>query len=221
MAAPAPGSNRSRLNNFLLAFTQTRKSDPRLVPYMVGAAILVLAVFTVIGFATGNVLLWSLLGLPVALLAAMFIFGQRASAAAIGAIEGQPGAAAAVLQSLRGDWRVRPAVAFSRKQDFVHRAVGRPGIVLVGEGATARVTSLLKQEHRKVARVAGDVPVHEISVGDGAGQVPLRQLQVHVARLPRALKPDAIRTLDKRLTAIDEALPMPKGPMTMRRPKRM
>ena len=221
MAAPAPGSKRSRLNNFLLAFTQTRQTDPRLVPYMVGAAVLVLVVFAVIGFATGSVLLWSLVGLPVALLAAMFIFGQRASAAAIGAIEGQPGAAAAVLQSLRGDWRVRPAVAFSRKQDFVHRAVGRAGIVLVGEGATARVTSLLKQEHRKVARVAGDVPVHEISVGDGAGQVPLRQLQVHVARLPRALKPDAVRSLDKKLTAIDDALPMPKGPLTTRRPKRM
>ena len=221
MASPAPGSRRSRLNSFLLAFTQTRANDPRLVPYMAGAAVLVLVVFAVIGFALGNVLLWTLVGLPVALLAAMFIFGQRASAAAIGAIEGQPGAAAAVLQSLRGDWRVRPAVAFTRKQDFVHRAVGKPGIILVGEGATARVSSLLKQEHRKVARVAGETPVHEISVGEGEGQVPLRQLQVHVARLPRALKADAIRSLDKRLTAIDEALPMPKGPMPTRRPKRM
>src|SRR5688572_3477412 len=127
MASPAPTSRGGRLNNFLLAFRQTRQTDPRLILYMVGAAVLVLLVFAAVGFFTDNLLLWALGGIPVALLAAMFIFGQRASAAAIGAIEGQPGAAAAVLQSMRGDWRVRPAVAFTRKQDFVHRAVGRPG----------------------------------------------------------------------------------------------
>jgi hypothetical protein len=73
--------------------------------------------------------------------------------------------------------------------------------------------SLLKQEHRKVARVAGDTPIHEISVGTGNGQVPLRQLQGQVARLPRALKPDDVKALDQKLAAIDEGLPMPKGPL--------
>lgn len=221
MASPVPPSRRARLDRFLLAFTQTRANDPRLVPLMIGVALAVFVLFGVIGVLTEEPLLWLLIAIPVALLGAMFIFGQRASSAAIGAIEGQPGAAAAVLQSLRGDWRVRPAVAFTRKQDFVHRAVGKPGVVLVGEGSPARVTSLLKQEHRKVARVVGETPVHEVSVGDADGQIPLRQLQVHVAKLPRALKADDVRTLDKRLSAIDESLPLPKGPMPRGRPKRM
>ena len=221
MASSVPPSRRARLDRFLLAFTQTRANDPRLVPLMVGVAVAVFVVFGVIGFLTGEMLLWLLVALPVALLGAMFIFGQRASSAAIGAIEGQPGAAAAVLQSMRGEWKVRPAVAFTRKQDFVHRAVGKPGVILVGEGSPARVTSLLKQEHRKVARVVGETPVHEVSVGEAAGQIPLRQLQVHVAKLPRALKSDDVRNLDKRLSAIDEALPLPKGPMPRGRPKRM
>jgi hypothetical protein len=133
--------------------------------------------------------------------------------AAIGAIDGKPGAAAAVLQTARG-WRVTPAVAFTRKQDFVHRAVGRPGVVLVGEGAPARVSSLLKQEHRRIARIVGNTPVHEVSVGNGEGQIPLRNLQAHITRLPRTLKQGDVSGLDTKLKALsDNDLPMPKGPM--------
>jgi hypothetical protein len=212
---------RARLDRFLLAFGQTRANDPRLVPLMAAVALTLLVVATLIGALLGSWVAGLLLGLPLALLGAMFIFGQRASASAITAIEGRPGAAAAILQSLRGQWRVTPGVAFTRNQDFVHRVIGRPGIILVGEGAPARVSSLLKQEHRKVARVAGDTPVHEVSVGNGAGQVPLRQLQVHMTRLPRTLKPDAVRALDTKLAALDQALPMPKGPLPRGARRRM
>ena len=212
-ADPSKPSRRARLDRFLLAFSQTRANDPKLVPLMLAVGIGLLLLATVIGYLLGSWIAGLLLGLPLGLLGAMFIFGQRASAGAINAIEGRPGAAAAVLQSLRGQWRVTPGVAFTRNQDFVHRVIGRPGVILVGEGAPARVSSLLKQEHRKVARVVGDTPVHEVSVGNGSGQVPLRQLQVHMTKLPRSLKPDVVRSLDTKLAALDQALPMPKGPM--------
>ena len=202
-----------RLSQLRLAFVQTKAMDPKLVPLLLVVCGVIIVVAVVVGILTDSPVLWTIFGLVAALFAALLIFGRRTSTAAIGAIEGQPGAAAAVLQSSRG-WRVTPAVAFTRKQDFVHRAVGRGGIVLVGEGSPARVSSLLKQEHRKVARVAGDAPVHEVNVGHGDGQVPLKQLQTHITKLPRKLKPKDVSELYTKLAALgDNELPMPKGPM--------
>ena len=202
-----------RLAQLRLAFVQTKAIDPKLVPLLLSVCLGVLAAAVLIGVLTGYPVWGTVLGVVFALLAGLLIFGRRTSVAALGQIEGKPGAAAAVLQSFRG-WRVTPAVAFSRKQDFVHRAVGRPGVVLVGEGAPARVASLLKQEQRRISRVVGDTPVHEISIGTGEGQVPLRSLQAHVTRLPRKLKPSEVTSLNTKLNALaDNELPMPKGPM--------
>ncbi len=207
------------MSQLRLAFANTRAVDPKLVPLVVGVPLAVLAVCLVAGVVAGRPAAGAVFGVVLALLAGLLVFGRRTSAAALGSIAGKPGAAAAVLQSLRG-WRVTPAVAYTRKQDFVHRAVGRAGVVMVGEGAPARVTALLRQERRRMARIVGDVPVHEISVGDGAGQVPLRQLQASLAKLPRRIKPDAARALDTRLQALgDSDLPVPKGPMP-RAPRR-
>lgn len=202
-----------RLAQLRLAFVQTKQIDPKLVPLLLGVCGGILVVAILIGVLTGHPILGTVFGILFALLAGLLIFGRRTSVAALGAIEGKPGAAAAVLQSARG-WRVTPAVAFTRKQDFVHRAVGRPGVVLVGEGAPARVASLLKQEQRRITRVVGETPVHEVSVGNGAGQVPLRNLQAHITRLPRKLKPAEVSSLETKLNALaDNELPMPKGPM--------
>lgn len=205
---------RKRISQLALAFRQTRQVDPRLVPYVAGAAAVAFLICLAIGILTGHPVLGAVFGLAFAALAALFVFGQRTQSAAMGAMEGRPGAAAAVLQSMRGPWRVTPAVAITRKQDFVHRVVGRPGVVVVGEGSRARVADLLRQERRRIARMVGDTPVHEVSVGDGDGQVPLRGLQNHLARLPRALKPPQIEAVDNRLQSLGSAnMPIPKGPM--------
>jgi hypothetical protein len=206
----------ARLAQMRLAFTKTREVDPQLVPRVLGIPLAVLAVFLLIGLFVpfGGMTVWAPLGISVALLTALLVFGRRLSRAQLTMIEGQAGAAAAVLQSMRGLWTVTPAVAFTRNQDFVHRVVGRPGIVLVGEGAPARVGTLLKQEQRKVGRVAGDTPIHIISVGDRADQIALGKLQATVMKLPRALKPRDVGTLETRLGALrDSQPPMPKGPM--------
>ncbi len=50
--------------------------------------------------------------------------------------------------AIRKGWTTTPAVAVNRNQDFVHRSVGRAGIVLVGEGGPG-VRSLLSEEKRK------------------------------------------------------------------------
>jgi type IV secretory pathway TrbL component len=202
-----------RLSLLRQAFVATKTVDPKLVPLLAGVCLAILAICVILGVVTGHPFLGSFVGVTLALLVGLVIFGRRTSVAQLGMIEGKPGAAAAVLQSTRG-WRVTPAVAFTRKQDFVHRAVGRGGIVLVGEGAPARVSSLLKQERRRIGRVAGDTPVHEVSVGNGQGQIPLRSLQAHLTKMPRSLKPAAVTALDTKLKALsDNDLPLPKGPM--------
>lgn len=203
-----------RLAQIRLAFTKTAELDPKLVPLAVGVPLGILVVFLLVGVLVfQQPVLFGVFGLMIGLLAAMVIFGRRAQKAQLSMIEGQPGAAAAVLQQMRGLWTVQPAVAFTRNQDFVHRMVGRPGIVLVGEGAPARVAQLLKQEKRRVARVVGEAPIHEVSVGDREGQVELRRLTAHVTKLPRALKPKEVGTLEQRLGGLrDDAMPVPKGP---------
>lgn len=205
---------KQRIKQLGAAFSATRQVDPKLVPMMIGVP---LATFVVVA---GLLMLLGMFrtaipfGIMFALLAALVVFGRRATKAQFSMIEGKAGAAAAVLQSMRGRWRVTPAVAFTRKQDFVHRVIGRPGVVLVGEGGRARVSQLLKQEKRRVSRAAGDVPVHEISVGEAEGQVALDKLQTTLSRLPAAIKTKEIGPLDTRLSALnDQNLPLPKGPL--------
>ena len=79
-------------------------------------------------------------------------------------------------------------VAFNKQQDMVHRVVGPPGIVLVGEGNPHRVKTLLANEERRHARVASEVPIHQVVVGDGEGQVPLTKLVRHVTKLGKSVK---------------------------------
>ena len=113
-----------------------------------------------------------LIGLPPALLAAVLVMNRRGNTAMYRALEGQPGAAGATLTGLgkRGWYAGQEPVAIegargTRASDMVDaamvfRALGRPGVVLIGEGPPARVTKLLKQEEKKVSRVAPGVPVH-------------------------------------------------------------
>jgi len=210
-----------RLQQIRLAFTQTRAADGRLVLYMALAALAGLAVPLALLTWLGSPVLGLVGGLFTAGASAMIVLGIRGQRAAIAQIEGQPGAALAVLQQLRGAWKITPAVAFSGKQDLVHRVVGRPGVILVGEGRRARVRALLKQEARKTSRITGDIPVHEINVGGADGQVELSNLRMHVMKLPRTMKAKEIGPLDRRLHALGGSdLPLPKGPMpNVRRPR--
>ena len=96
-----------------------------------------------IGFLIGHPFYLGFIGLMLGVLAATIVFGKRAEKAAFSQVDGQPGAAAAALNMLRKGWTVTPAVAVTRNQDIVHRAVGRPGVVLVGEGSPSRVPALI------------------------------------------------------------------------------
>jgi hypothetical protein len=181
----------------------------------------VLAVCVIVGLVTGLLPLLIPLGILGGMLAAMIAFGRFAQSAQYAAVQGQPGAAAAILQSMRGGWTVTPAVAANRNMDVVHRAVGKPGVVLVGEGSPTRLPNLLAAEKKRIARVAYDVPIYDFQVGDEEGQIPIRRIQRKLARLPRNLKGPAVAELNYRLKALPASLQMPKGPVprTGRMPK--
>ncbi|MEU3750908.1 MULTISPECIES: DUF4191 domain-containing protein [Streptomyces] len=212
----ADAANQGRLKQIALTYKMTRKADPKVGLVVAGVGIVVLGVLLAIGFLIGHPVYLGILGFVLALLAAAIVFGRRAERAAFGQMEGQPGAAAAVLQNVGRGWTTTPAVAMNRSQDVVHRAVGRAGIVLVAEGNPNRVKTLLAAEKKRMSRVVLDVPVHDLIVGDGEGQVQLKKLRTTMLKLPRVLTGPQVTAANDRLRAMGDLMsnmPLPKGPM--------
>lgn len=203
-----------RLKQIFEAFKMQRREDRLLVPLMLGAFVGLAAAAFLLG------MIWNLhwvflpMGIALGLLGAVIVFGRRVQATVYRKAEGQPGAAGWALENLRGKWKLSQAVAGTGQLDAVHRVIGRPGIVLVGEGSRHRVKSLLAQEKKRVARLVGDTPIYEIIVGDGEDDVPLRKLQSRIMRLPRNINAGQIDSLENRLNALaNRNSSMPKGPL--------
>jgi hypothetical protein len=202
-----------RLKQIRMVASLVNQQNRKALPITFGAAVGIIVVFVLVGLFTGLAGFLIPLGVLLGLLAGTLLFGRFAQSAQFAAIEGQTGAAAAVLQSMRGNWTVTPAVTANRNMDVVHRAVGRPGVVLVGEGVPSRLAGLIAAERKRTARVAHDVPIFEFQVGNGEGQVPINQLQRKIMRLPRNLRPGAVSDLNYRLKALQPSLQAPKGPL--------
>jgi 4-amino-4-deoxy-L-arabinose transferase-like glycosyltransferase len=214
-----------RLAQIRQTYQMTKQSDPRIGWILLGWFLLPVAVAVVASLLLKN---WWLLplGITTGLLIASIILGRRAERAAYSQIEGQPGAAAAVLNTLGKGWFITPAVAVTKNQDIVHRVIGRPGVILVGEGVGTRVTNALRNEQKREARFVPDVEFHEIVMGREEGQVPIGSLVKTVRKLPKTLTPGQVTEVRRRLDALsNQPLPMPKGPVpkstrAMRPPRR-
>lgn len=206
------------LRNLAAVWRQLRTLDPRAAGWVILAGAVGLAAGGGVGLLLSP---WAIapMALLTGLLAALIVFNLRARRAMYSAIEGQLGAAAAVLEQMRGAWFVTPAVAINGKQDLVHRVVGRPGVVLVGEGAAQRVKGLLAQERKRLSRAVGDVPIHTLIVGDEEDCVPLGKLQARVNRLPAKVGRKEVAKLERRLKPLTRSLPIPGGidPTAVRR----
>ena len=220
MSTPAtPPTKRSQ--QIVQTYKMTKESDPRVGLVTLGAFLLGAAVgFGILYVLPGDGWISLVLSIVAALLfgvlAALIVFGRRAQRAAYTQMEGRPGAAASALQMLRRGWKTDPIVGFNKQQDIVHRVVGPPGIVLVGEGNAVRLKGLLATERRKHERVLPETPIHEVVCGNGEGEVPLPKLVRHVTKLGRSVKPAELTDIRNRLKAIDSqrgTVPMPKGPV--------
>ncbi|WP_439029253.1 DUF4191 domain-containing protein [Gordonia terrae] len=209
-------ASKERRQQLWQAFQMQRKEDKRLIPYMAGVIVLSIAVFTALGFVLGSPWLLIPLGVVLGVLGAFILFGRRVQKNVYTKAEGQPGAAGWALGNMRGQWRVKQAVAGTSHLDAVHRVIGKPGVILVGEGSPTRIKTLLGQEKKKVARVVGDTPIYEIVVGNDDGQVPLSKLERHLNKLPNNIDRKRMETLEGRLAALGSKAPgpgMPKGPL--------
>jgi hypothetical protein len=198
------------------------KANKKAMPITIGSGLGTALVLVLLGVFVGPLVLFIPLAVLFGMLVTVFLFGRFAQSAQYSAIDGQMGAAVAVLKQLRGNWTVSEApVAANRNMDAVYRAVGRPGVILIGEGSPNGLASLLTNEKKKVARVAYEVPIFEFLIGDGEGQVPISKLQRKIMRLPRNLKPDAVRDINHRLKALAPTMQAPKGPLprNIRQPK--
>ena len=217
-----PKIKKVRFQTFRDAYSVTKSVKPWIGAGIFGVFAITWAIGISAGIVIGHPIYLGFVALPVAVLAAMFFFTRIASSAAYVSIEGQIGAGASVLMAIRKGWVTTPAVAVTKNQDMVHRSLGRAGIVLTGEGTQA-VRTMLQDERKKAERFAPGVPITEIYVGDGPGQVSLRKLQKHVAKLPKKLSAHQMREVRARFKAIGGmSMPIPKGPMPkgIRIPKR-
>jgi hypothetical protein len=207
-----------RLKQIGQVFSFTAKQDKLFVP-LVAVAVLVPIALVVILIVSGVLTwVWIPVGVLVALLAAVIVLNLRSNAAMMNAAEGQPGAAASLIENMRGDWHVRPAASSTTQFDMVHVVIGRPGVILIGEGHPQRVRQLLGQEKRRISKVIGNAPLFDYVVGTEEGQLPIKKLRTTLMRLPRTLTGKDVNALDTRLGALMARPQMPKGaiPKNMR-----
>lgn len=196
------------------AYQMTRKVEPAVTWWILGAFVGVLALALVLGVVLDQVVYLLIVGLPFAAMAAMLILARRTEKAAYRQLEGQPGASLSALRTIRRGWDFpeEPVAMDPRTQDLVFRGVGRAGIVLVGEGPGGRQAKLLDAERRKISRILPNVPITLLQSGNGPDQVPLPKLARTVQKLKPTLTKQEVAEITKRLRALGGArLPLPKG----------
>ena len=217
-----PEKKQSQLAVVKDAYKLVKKDSPFAIIWCLLVFALILVFGVIIGNNLGHPVYAGFLSLPLAFLAGFFLFTRFANTAAFASIEGQVGAGASVLMSIRRGFVTTPAVNVNRDQDMVHRVSSKAGIILVGEGGFG-VKSLMQDERRKMERFLSGVPVSEVVVGDNQGQVSIRKLQKHLKKLPKKLNTVQLREVRARLRSVGGLnLPMPKGPMptNIRMPRR-
>lgn len=215
-----------RIAQIRQAYSAIKSLDPKLGWWMLLAALVTLAVIVGIGAWFGGwwILYAAVVAIPAAALAATIVMNRRGNTAMYKALDGQAGATGAALQSIgkRGWYASVEPVAVDAPRGtkvtdmtgaaMVFRALGRPGVVLIGEGPAARVTKLLKTEEKKVARVAPGVPVTLWVAGDGEGQVPVRKISSKIVRLRPVLSKAEVSLVNKRLKSLGGVRPpIPAG----------
>lgn len=217
-AAPEKESFWRKLRMLGTVFALTAKRDKLFIPLLVGAVALAALFTLLVLLAFGLPAFWWILVLPFGLAGVMLVLNVRSSRMWMRELEGNPGAASQLIKTMRGDWRVTEAVAATTQNDVVHLVLGRPGVILIGEGNPARVRSMLGQEKRRLAKVIGSTDMRDLIIGNGEGEVPLGKLRTTLMKLPRTITAREMNALETRLRALTSRPQMPKGaiPKNMR-----
>lgn len=220
-----------RMTQLWRVFQMTRKADKALLPLMILAFVVPIALgivlpMTVFPGGLFSMILWIITGVLAGVLLLLVILGNRAEATAYRQIEGQSGAVGAVLQNaLRRAWQANeyPVAVNPRTRDAVYRAVGKCGIVLIAEGSKSRTSKLLNDEKRHIQRTVPQVSIHVIHVGPDEGSTPLLKLRKEMNSFKKELNKAEVLAVANRLESLKKPgdMPIPKGvdPFKMRAPK--
>jgi hypothetical protein len=230
MARPStPEKEPGRIKQMWQVFQMTRRYDSAIIPLLLASFIVPtgLAVVLALIFSRDNILglvLYIIAGVLAGVLLVLIVLGRRAEAAAYSQIAGKPGAVGAVLKSgLRRSWTgSEMPVVVNKSQDAVYRAVGRGGVVLIGEGPRSRTQPMLDKERANVHRVLPNVPINLLYVGPDPDSISLTKIVPSLARFKRTLTKAEVMAVSNRLASLGRnGMPIPKGidPMRVRAPR--
>lgn len=225
---PDGTKKQGRIKQIFEVFKYTQEVDRTTLPWMIGAILAAIVLGVAVSWLVLNSPWYGIfLGLAIGILIAMMILARKAERAAFGRIKGQSGAALAAMQSIRRGWNVdeEPVQIDPRSQKMLFRASGRAGIAMVAEDSSSISMKMLEKERRNIRRVLqhDNVPVHQIVVGDGDGEVALHKLPTYMQRMKKQLTKAEAAQVTKRLNALRRSLrqSIPKGVDPMRaRPNR-
>lgn len=212
----------------------TREAFRWLPLLLIGILLLGVGLGVLIGFlippvAIWSIILWGVTGLMLGVLASLMTMTRLSTHAMYRKLDGMPGAAGHILStSLGRNWQSSemPVGVNPKTQEAVYRAIGRGGVVVVGEGARGRLTRLVNEERSKVQRVAAGVPLTVLYLGhgDGEGEVPIDKLAPTIKKLPKKIDRTTMAAVIKRVDSVSQSLaslPIPKGidPTRVRAPR--
>ena len=229
MARSTPEKEPGRIKQMWQVFQMTRRYDSAIIPLLLASFLVPtgLAVVLALIFSRDNILglvLYIIAGVLAGVLLVLIVLGRRAEAAAYSQIAGKPGAVGAVLKSgLRRSWTgSEMPVVVNKSQDAVYRAVGRGGVVLIGEGPRSRTQPMLDKERANVHRVLPNVPINLLYVGPDADSISLTKIVPSLAKFKRTLTKAEVLAVSNRLASLGRnGMPIPKGidPMRVRAPR--
>jgi hypothetical protein len=210
-----------RIKQIGMVFTFTARRDKLFVPWVIVAVAIAVGLTVLLSIVWGPIFI--AVGVLLVLLAVLIVLNLRANKAMMVEAEGQPGAAASIVENMRGGFRVTPALASTTQFDFVHLVICHGGVVLLGEGNPSRVRGLINQEKKRLAKVIGSAELRDFMIGRGEGEIPINKLRYTLMKINRTktLGGKDVNALDKRLKALTARPQLPKGaiPKNMRPPK--
>lgn len=160
-------------------------------------------------------ILWILAGVMTGVLLGLIVMGRRAENAAFKQMEGQEGAVGAAIKNLRKSWQGNemPVAVNPKSRDAVYRAVGKPGVFLLVESRSSRISRLVNEEKRRVQRVIPNMHVEVVEVGQGEGQVRLHRVSKYLNKQPKVMGKREVAAVYQRLESLTPETPIaiPKG----------
>ena len=182
-----------------------RKEDKRLLPYMIGAFVLIVAAAVVAGVLVGGFTMYMLIPLGVVLgaLVAFIIFGRRAQKSVYqqgrgpdrrgGLGAGQP---ARQMAGHPGRRRHRPLRRGAPGDRPARRDLRRRGLRRRGSSRCWRRRRSAPRGSSATSRSTTSI------VGNGEGEVPLAKLERHLTKLPANITVKQMDSLESRLAAL-------------------